>query len=485
MIANPFSRIPLYQHAEPAQRVLGIAELPPESNELARLLATDPAPEVRIAAALRCADPAALANAREAEADIAVRSALESALGNVLAQTDDAARARALLEVDLCTDAIRADVARRTRDTERRRVAVAAMRDEAALVELALLAEHAETRMAAAERVLTQEGLRKLADAAKNKDHGVAKRARQRIDALKRAQDQEAEADAVIAQLEALAIEPGPILTAVIELNRRWQVLDLAGDTVRLGRCDVARQAIQARFEREQEEQRLRAQYERRLRELVAALAGAAPVAADTLVAMRTELAALREEAQGRSDGAALTRLDEVEQRVALLEQQRQALAAAEVLVIEAEQLAAGTSIDHAELPRRWQALSRAIRTPDLTRRFEAAMTTVEQRRLAQVQAALQEANAVRQHLHALLHTAELALAAGQVQAARGAADEIKALKAGAGQLPKPTTQRLGRAVQQLSELERWESFGQRNARIQLCERAEAALKPTLDLPQL
>ncbi len=485
MIANLFSRAPLHQHADPAQRVLGIAELPPESDELARLLATDPASEVRIAAALRCADPAVLAAAREAEADIAVRNAIESALGDVLAQTDDAARARMLLEADQCTDAVRAEVARRTRDTERRRIAIAAMRDEAALVGLALLAEHAETRMAAAERVFTREGLRKLADAAKNKDHGVAKHARQRIDALKRRQEHEAEADAVIAQLEALAVEPGPILTAVIELNRRWQVLDLAGDAPRLGRCDAARQAIQSRFEREQEEQRARAQYERRLGEWTAALAGAAPATADAFEAMRAELAALRAEAQARGDGAALSRMDEAEERIALWERERHALAAAEALVVEAEQLAAGTSIDHAELPTRWQALPRTIRTADYTRRFEAAMTIVEQRRLAQVQAALQETTAVRQQVHALLHTAELALAAGQVQAARVAADEIKALKMGAGQLPKPTTQRLGRMVQQLSELERWESFGQQNARLQLCERAEAAAKLTLDAPQL
>jgi hypothetical protein len=112
-------------------------------------------------------------------------------------------------------------------------------------------------------------------------------------------------------------------------------------------------------------------------------------------------------------------------------------------------------------------------------------MTTVEQRRLTQIQATQQEANAVRQQVHALLHTAEQALAAGQVQAARAAADAVKALKTGAGLLPKPTTQRLGRLVQQLVELERWESFGQQNARVQLCERAEAAAKQTLDPPQL
>ena len=58
---------------------------------------------------------------------------------------------------------------------------------------------------------------------------------------------------------------------------------------------------------------------------------------------------------------------------------------------------------------------------------------------------------------------------------------QIRKLKAGSVALPKPTTQRLSRLVQQLVELERWESFGQHNARIQLCERAETLATQTLD----
>ncbi len=51
--------------------------------------------------------------------------------------------------------------------------------------------------------------------------------------------------------------------------------------------------------------------------------------------------------------------------------------------------------------------------------------------------------------------------------------------------LPKPTVQRLSRLVQQLAELERWETFGQRQARVQLCERAEALATQTLDASRL
>ncbi len=109
----------------------------------------------------------------------------------------------------------------------------------------------------------------------------------------------------------------------------------------------------------------------------------------------------------------------------------------------------------------------------------------IEQRRLAQVHAAEQKTNAARQEVHGLLHTAEQALAAGQLQSARAAADEIRTRKPDAGLLPKPTMQRVSRLNSQLAELERWESFGQQHARLQLCERAEAAATAPPDAPRL
>jgi hypothetical protein len=483
MITTRLFRSPLHEHADPAQRVLGASKLPPDSDELARLLVTDPAPEVRAAAAGRSTDVAALAAAWKSEADPGVRTALAAALGPALAETQQAEAATALLEADDCTDAIRTEVVRCARDAERRRIAIAALRDESSLVEVAIVAEHAATRMAAAERVHTPEGLRKLADATRNKDHGVARLARKRYEAIADRTGQAAEADAILAQLEALAATPGPILTAVVELNRRWEALELGDDAERLARSDAARQVLQARFDREHAAQRTRARFERRLGEWLGTQDP--PATPEALACLRTELGALRDEAAGYDDREALAKLDLAEQRIGTWAQELVARADAEALVAEAEQLAAGTSIDDAKLPERWQALSRAIRTPTLTRRFEAALIVVEQRRLAQIHAAEHEAGTARQQVHSLLHAAEQALAAGQVQAARAAADEIRARKPDAGPLPKPTTQRLSRLVQQLGELERWESFGQQHARLRLCERAEAAAAATLDAPRL
>jgi exonuclease SbcC len=483
MITKHLFRSPLHQHADPAQRVLGASVLSPDSDELARLLTADPVPEVRAAAASRCTDIDALGAAWRSESDPAVRTVLAAVLGQALAETLDNEGATALLESDECTDAIRAEVARRAQDADRRRVAIAALRGEDSLVAVALEAEQSEARLAAAQRVHSPDGLRKLADAARNKDHGVARLARKRIEAIADRVDRTAEADALLAQMEALAIAPGPILTTLVEINRRWEALDIGDDVVRIARSDAARRALQARFDREHDEQRTRTRFERRLNESTGMRDP--PASQEALTALREELGALREEAVAFGDRAWDAKLDDAERRVVLWTQELQARADAEALVTEAEQLAGGTSIDDANLPARWQALNRDHRTPLLTRRFEAALIVVEQRRLAQIHAAGQEANAARQKVHGLLHAAEQALAAGEVQAARAAADAIRLGKSTAGPLPRPTTQRLSRLIQQLAELERWESFGQQHARIQLCERAEAAMTAKLDAPRL
>ncbi len=197
MITRLFNRTALHEHVEPAQRVLGVAELAPDSEQLKGLLAADPAPEVRAAAARRCADAAALAAALATEVDGTVRAALAAALADALCALPDAATAGALLAGDRCTDAIRArgrparagrrapprgdrgDRATKPRWSSSRRTRA-----------------HAETRLAAAERVHLPESLRRLADAARNKDHGVARIARQRLDAIEDRAQQEAKADA-------------------------------------------------------------------------------------------------------------------------------------------------------------------------------------------------------------------------------------------------------------------------------------------------
>ena len=134
-------------------RIRSAATLPPESAELAELLADDPVPDVRIAAARRCADLHSLAKAWKREADPGVRVALAATLSDVLASTHDSESLALLLGAAHLTDAIRSEVARRTRHPKCRRIAIESIQDEAALVALARSAEDAETRKVAADHV--------------------------------------------------------------------------------------------------------------------------------------------------------------------------------------------------------------------------------------------------------------------------------------------------------------------------------------------
>lgn len=469
---------PAHQHPDPARRVEAAEALPIDSPDLVRLLADDPEPAVRLAAARRCRDTGALAAALKSEGDAAVQAAIASSFANALLAMSDTEAARAALVSDACSDAVRVNVVRLAGDAgDLVRAAIESIDAEGCLVDLALTAAQAPLRLAAAERVRGAESLRALFDGAKDKDRGVARIARQRLDAIHHHAEQAAAADALIAQAEALVAQPGPIVMAAVELDRRWQALDLGDDEARRARWAAASQELKARFDREVEQQRQRKDLEQRVEATVAALDGAA---AAELPALRAALAALREEAARLDDRRALDQLARGEQHLAQLERAAPLLAAAEALVAEAEELAAGTSIDDAQLPSRWHALDAAARTAALWRRFETALRAIEQRRLAQMRAQQQEQVGARQRLHALLHAAEHALAAGHVHDARAAADEARALKPLAGILPKPTVQRLGRVAQQIGDLERWQKFGQQTAREQLCERAEALAAKSL-----
>jgi hypothetical protein len=468
----------LHEHADPAQRVLGVGALAPDSPVLVQMLAADPSAEVRAAAAGRCGNPAVLLASVQTERDPQARSAIASALANLLAALPDAAAARAILDAPECTDEVRAELVLRTQDDDRRRAAIDGIGNEDELVRVALGAEHASVRIAAAERVHSTEPLRRLLKGSIDKDRGVARLARERLDATQRRIENASAADALLAEAEALVARPGPIVMAAVELDRRWNALALGDDAGRRARWDEIGRRMKERFDRDLEQQRAHTQFEQRLSGWLASLESEASIAG--LPALRETLGALRDEATRENDADALARLDRAGQQITQWEQAAPALAAAEALVTEAEQLAADTTIDDAQLPARWQALDAAGRTPALTQRFEAAVLVIQQRHDAVVRASQHEEVAARHQLHAALHEAEQALAAGQLQEARAAADRTRGLKLQAGVLPKPSIQRLSRVVQQLTELEKWEKFGQQNARVQLCERAEALSQKTL-----
>ena len=111
MITRLFSRSALHEHADPAQRIAGVAQLPPDDPDLAALVASDPVADVRAAAARQCRVLPALVAAAGSEQDAAVREAIAGSLAALLAEMPDGASAAAALAADECSDAVRAQVA--------------------------------------------------------------------------------------------------------------------------------------------------------------------------------------------------------------------------------------------------------------------------------------------------------------------------------------------------------------------------------------
>jgi len=211
----------------------------------------------------------------------------------------------------------------------------------------------------------------------RDKDRGVARLARERLDrstSARRTRTQRGPPDGSRRPRSPTR----PILTAAVELDRRWKALVLGDDIERRAAGKTSATHAAALRSRAPGATRPHA-----VRAAAQPLAGRAQPPAETaeLLVLRNELTALRGEAVDGNDASALARLERAEQQIAEWERVAPALAAAETLVVEAEQLATGTPIDDAQLPARWQALDLAARTPALSRRFEAALLIIEQRR--------------------------------------------------------------------------------------------------------
>jgi class 3 adenylate cyclase/tetratricopeptide (TPR) repeat protein len=108
---------------------------------------------LRATAETPVSDLASLGHAWRHERDSSVRAALAAALTDLLVQTSDGASAAAWLEAVHCTDSMRSDVARRTPDPDRRRIALAGIHDERVLAKLAVAVDVPELRTAAAQRL--------------------------------------------------------------------------------------------------------------------------------------------------------------------------------------------------------------------------------------------------------------------------------------------------------------------------------------------
>jgi predicted transcriptional regulator len=450
MLSNFFSKTPLWQHAEAAQRVLGVAELAADAPELLTLLA-DAAPEVRAAAIAKCTHIEALLGRMGVESEFA--TSLRARIIGLLAGMDEAQR-----------DAL-----------------LPRLGDEPEMIALATDAPTAALRMAAAQRVRTREGLRALQAATRNRDHGVAKYAKEKEEAMENAASRQTEAETICTALEELVGSEASIVSAVVDLDKRYAALQ--PDAPAAERFALARQAVQARFDREQAEQRERAAWLRdfdalRVRQQTSEMSQA------TLEASRADYAALAQRAHALPDLLDKLQHSGAKTAIELLEKTLAAQGPADELLL-AFAPAVESSAKLVEFEDRWNAIPLEGRDPVRQQRFDDLLSGHRHQFAAKNAQSVAGQGEARQKLHTLLAQAEEALTNGEVQQAANLRDAMKPLRAEAGELPKPTNQRLGRLSQQLGDLLRWQAFGNATQREEMCVQAEAIPAQGLSVTEL
>ncbi len=438
MLGKFFNRTPQWQHAQPEQRELAVATLAPDSPELLALV-SDPAASVRKAAFAKTLNLNVLLSQLSAEKECELP--LRARIVEILAHTDD----------------------------EKRELFLPELGGEPEMAEIAVTAPTAALRLAAARRVHDLPALRALLDRARAKDHGVAKHVADKISAIESAAGREDEARSICEALASLVEKREPILSAVVELDRRYAALQPNAPFENI--FSISRSLIQKRFENEQSTQRERNQWLSDF-ELLKALEKSGASTDETLETARSAHASLERRAESHPDLKERLEKSGVNEALRLLSVTLAAQAAADEMlkdfappVLEATRLV--------EFEDRWSLIPAEGKDAIRQQHFDDLLEG-HRRQLGTAQATDTQAQSeARQKLHALLARAEELLSSGSVQAAALIRDELKPLRAEAGALPKPTNQRLGRLSQQLGDLLRWQSFGNATQREEMCVEVE------------
>ncbi len=438
MFGKLFSRAPLWQHEDADQRVLGIAELAADSPHLLPLVA-DIAPQVRKAAFAKTSNLSVLLEQLSSERS--VEAELRARIVDLLAQVDDTQRDSFLPQLG----------------------------DESRMVELAVSAPTAAFRLAAAKRVHELPLLRSGHEKARSKDQGVAKLFAEKISAIETASGRENEARMVCEALAALVEKQEPIVSAVVELDRRYAALQ--PDAPFANVFNISRSLIQARFEKEQIAQRERNQWLRDF-ELLKAMEQSAVASEESLIKARAAYNGLDARAAHYPDLKSKLEHSGAKAAVDILATTLAAQARADELLHDFAPQVVDSSrlIDFEE---KWNTIAPEGKDAVRQQRFEDLMDGHRRQFLASTRIDTAAQAEARQKLHTLLAQAEEQLASGAVQAAAQLRDELKPLRAIAGELPKPTNQRLGRLSQQLGDLLRWQSFGNATQREEMCGEIE------------
>jgi len=217
---------PKWQHPDPLTRLAAVGEQALDQSVLEQLAKRDPSLDVRRAALRRLNDLhllvglAAVSSPISDAAKVRVRFLLRA-----MGQEDRMDTALATEAITVCDDpGLTRELALGSNSSRLRRAAIGLLTEETALAQAAAEDESAEVRLAAARRVHSEESLKGLEKAVRNRDKRIAQLARQRLTELREASERAAERDTLIRELESLgrgSSWPGDD-AAWLRIRARW-----------------------------------------------------------------------------------------------------------------------------------------------------------------------------------------------------------------------------------------------------------------------
>jgi hypothetical protein len=488
---------PRWQHRKVAVRIAAVNELAPDDPVLREVAANDGEPSVRRHALRRITDLSALAKLYREDPDESVREGAGKRLKRLLAAEEEGAPEASLRQgmmLELGEEELLAYVLQHAPEAELRHAALAQITRPALLAQTALGDRSGELRLAALERIDRVPTLERLAREAKGKDKRVARRARERLEALRAESERPERQRAICEGVEALVAQGAVDLVACDRLKREWHDLLPAASEALAQRYAAACDAFAGAQAQLQAEAALTAR-QRELCERSEQLQQEVEGSEADLIGMDSAITLLQRAWQGlEEEGAALSpslaerfhgALAATERRRSERLRQRQEQARLQAIIDELEALP-----ETAPAPKRLEQIEQAWRAADGEQalRHTAALRSHYAQALQRAQQHLarqgEECRALQQEVTTLLGELEGALEEGQLKLAASCHDKarerINRLQSLGGRVGDAQQKRLHQAAARLRELRDWRRFGTDRAREQLLEELDALQKKPL-----
>lgn len=503
MLGRLFSR-PKWQHRNAAVRQEGVSELPEGDSSLAALARTDPDARVRRQAVRRLLDADLLLELAASDADEGVRDGARQRLCRLAAGEEGAsltAARREALAWRLDDEQSMLYLLRHAAEGVRRLVLERVERP-ALLAEIALKDPAIELRLTAVERIDQLPTLERLAKEARGQDKKVARRAREKAEALREAEERPQRQRDLEAALRQLVDHAMLDIVRFRRLADEWDALQTGAPAELAARV----QALIAEFARLYAAQQSAAEHQARRRELCERAetllhecedlgAGRQGAAADALRLIERAWAGLDAEggaaAQGDASrfaealGRIRRRLEALDAEQAARDRLGEVIAALKAL---AEGEATPTTAGLEDIQQRWLSLSRGKRGP-LAHELTATYQGLRQRALGRIDEARQEIKKLAAELEPLLDNLDAALNEGALHKASALNDKIRhrrdRLHALQWTPPASLDKRLRRLSGRLAELRDWRTFGAGQAREDLTARMQSLIDSDNSPPAL